>query len=363
MIYLLHGTDTYSLRSYLDELRAAVGMPDVLDANITSLNTQDASPASILGLCQAMPFLADRRMVIVDGLVASLAGDSRGNKGKVTAETLASWQDFFPTLPNNMPSTSDLVFMEGQLPARYEPARRRGGDEALPRSDRWDNSPVLKNVKAVADVKEFGDMDPNDLRGWVQNRVMERNGNITTNAVQLLVDMIGTDLWTLASEVEKLLLYATGRAIEIEDVEEMVVSVKEVSVFAVVDAVLEGNRGVAMRNLTKVLEGETTVPNLLGLLGRQVRMLLVAKELIQEKVPQGELGARLGINSAYPLRKTLEQAKRFSPQSLRLLHTGLLNTDVAIKTGAQGERLALEFLVAEMCQTVSGHSIARREAL
>ena len=51
-------------------------------------------------------------------------------------------------------------------------------------------------------------MNPNDLRGWVQNRVMERNGNITTNAVQLLVDMIGTDLWTIASEVEKLLLGA-----------------------------------------------------------------------------------------------------------------------------------------------------------
>ena len=348
MIYLLHGTDTYSLRSYLDELRAAVGMPDVLDANITSLNTQDASPASILGLCQAMPFLADRRMVIVDGLVASLAGDSRGNKGKVTAETLASWQDFVPTLPNNMPSTSDLVFMEGQLRA---------------------NNPVLKTVKTVAqvlpslyEVKEFGSMNPNDLRGWVQKRVMDRNGSITTNAVQLLVDMIGTDLWTLTSEVEKLLLYATGRTIEIEDVEEMVVVAKEVSVFTVVDAVLEGNRPVAMRNLTKLLEGEATVPYLLSMLGRQVRLLLLAKELIQEKVPQGDLGNRLGINSAYPLRKTLEQARRFTPESLRLLHTGLLNTDVAIKTGAQGERLALEFLVAEMCQTVSGHRNARSEA-
>ncbi len=341
MIYLLHGTDTYSLRAYLDELRAAVGMPDVQDANITSLNTQDASPASILGLCQAMPFLAERRMVIVDGLIASLTGDSRGSKGKVTPETLADWQDFFPSLPDNMPPTSDLVFMEGQLRS---------------------NNPVLKNVKAVAEVKEFGSMNPNDLRGWVQKRVMERNGSITTNAVQLLVDMIGTDLWTLASEVEKLLLYATGRAIEIEDVEEIVVFAKEVSVFTVVDAVLEGNRMVAMRNLTKLLEEEATVLYLLAMLGRQVRMLLLAKELIQQKVPQGDLGGRLGIKSAYPLRKTLEQARRFTPQLLRLLHTALLNTDVAIKTGAQGERLALEFLVAEMCQTVSGHSIARRGA-
>ena len=341
MIYLLHGTDTYSLRAYLDELRAAVGMPDVQDANITSLNTQDASPASILGLCQAMPFLAERRMVIVDGLIASLGGEGRGSRGKVTAEVLADWQDFFPSLPNNMPHSSDLVFMEGQLRA---------------------NNPVLKNVKAVAEVKEFGNMTPNDLRGWVQERVMDRNGSITTNAVQLLVDMIGTDLWALASEVEKLLLYASGRAIEIEDVEEMVVFVKEVSVFAVVDAVLEGNRMVAMRNLTKLLEGGATVPYFLSMLGRQVRMLLLAQELIQEKVPKGDLGSRLGINSAYPLRKTLEQARRFTPQSLRVLHNGLLNTDVAIKTGAQGERLALEFLVADMCQTVSGYSYARRAA-
>ena len=334
MIYLLHGTDTYSLRAYLDELRAAVGMPDVQDANITSLNTQDANPASILGLCQAMPFLAERRMVIVDGLIASLAGEGKGSKGKVTSEALAGWYDFFPSLPDNMPPTSDLVFMEGQLQA---------------------NNPVLKNVKAVAEVKEFGKMTANDLRGWVQKRVMDRNGSITTNAVQLLVDMIGTDLWALASEVEKLLLYATGRTIEIEDVEEMVAFVKEVSIFTVVDAVLEGNRTVAMRNLTKLLEGEATVPYVLSMLGRQVRLLLLAKEFIQEKVPQGELGSRLGINSQYPLRKTLEQARRFTPQSLRVLHTGLLNTDVAIKTGAQGERLALEFLVAEMCQAVSGH--------
>ena len=341
MIYLLHGTDTYSLRAYLDELRAAVGMPDVQDANITSLNTQDANPASILGLCQAMPFLAERRMVIVDGLIASLAGEGRGSRGKVTSEALDEWHDFFPALLDKMPHTSDLVFMEGQLQA---------------------NNPVLKNVKAVAEVKEFGKMTANDLRGWVQKRFVDLNGSITTNAVQLLVDMIGTDLWALASEVEKLLLYATGRTIEIEDVEEMVGFVKEVSIFTVVDAVLEGNRMVAMRNLTKLLEGEATVPHVLSMLGRQVRMLLLAKELIQENVPQGELGRRLGINSQYPLRKTLEQARRFTPQLLRVLHTGLLNTDVAIKTGAQGERLALEFLVAEMCQAVSGHRNARSEA-
>jgi DNA polymerase-3 subunit delta len=339
MIYLLHGMDTYSLRACLGELRAAVGMVDVQDANITSLTAQDASPASIIGMCQAMPFLAERRMVIIEGLLGSMEGEGRGGKGKASAEKLADWQDFLTPLPEQMPPTTDLVFLEGQLRA---------------------NNPLMKVVKAVAEVKEFGNMDPNDLRGWVQKQVMERNGSITTNAVQLLVDMIGTDLWALDSEVEKLSLYTTGRTIEIEDIEEMVVSVKEVSVFAVVDAVMEGNHTVAMRSLTKMLEGEATVPYLLSMLGRQVRLLLLAKDLIEQQVAQGELGSRLGINSPYPLRKTLAQARRFTPEALTQLHTGLLETDIAIKTGAQGERLALEFLVAEVCQSISGGRAVRR---
>ena len=330
MIYLLHGPDTYSLRAYLDELRAAVGMPDVQDANITWLSAQEAEPATLLGMCQTVPFLAERRMVVVEGLLGSLAGEGRGGKGRASSEKLAQWQEFLSSLAENIPPSSDLVLMEGQLRV---------------------NHPLLPDLKPIAEAREFGAMNQNDLRGWVQNKVMQTGGSITTNAVQLLVDMVGSDLWALSGEVEKLSLYAAGRTIEVEDVEELVVSAREVNVFAVVDAVLEGNRTVAMRNLTRLLEGEATVPYLLGMLGRQVRLLLLAKELLQEQVPQGELGSRLGINSAYPLRKTLEQARRFTPQALRQLHTGLLDTDVAIKTGAQGERLALEFLVAEVCQT------------
>ena len=340
MIYLLHGQDAYSLRGFLDTLREAVGMVDVRDANTTTLSAADADPATLAAMCQAMPFLAERRLVIIEGLLGSLAGEGRGGRGRGGGQRAVEWGERIATLRDAMPPTTDLIFVEGQLRP---------------------NHPLLRDVSAVAEVREFAPLNPNDLRGWVQTRVMACGGSMTTQAVQLLVDLVGPDLWALSTEVEKLTLYATGRAVTVEDVEELVVSAREVSVFVMVDGVLEGNRAGAMRSLTRLLEGDSTVTYLLAMLARQVRLMVLAKELLAQQVPQNELGARLGIASAYPLRKTLEMARRFSPQALQNLHRGLLDTDVAIKTGAMGERMALEYLVAEVCQfSARGGAASRR---
>ncbi len=340
MIYLLHGQDTYSLRGYLHSLREAVGMADVRDANTTTLSAGEADPATLAAMCQAMPFLAERRLVIIEGLLGSLAGEGRGGRGRGGGQRAVEWGERIATFRDAMPPTTDLIFVEGQLRP---------------------NHPLLRDLSAVAEVREFAPLNPNDLRGWVQTRVMACGGSMTTQAVQLLVDLVGPDLWALSTEVEKLTLYATGRAVAAEDVEELVVSAREVSVFAMVDGVLEGNRTGAMRSLTRLLEGDSTVTYLLAMLARQVRLMVLAKEMLAQQVPQNELGARLGIASAYPLRKTLEMARRFSPQALKYLHRGLLETDVAIKTGAMGERMALEYLVAEVCQfSARGGAASRR---
>ena len=340
MIYLLHGQDPYSLRGFLDTLREAVGMLDVRDANTTTLSATEADPATLAAMCQAMPFLAERRLVIIEGLLGSLAGEGRGGRGRGGGQRAVEWGERIATLRDAMPPTTDLIFVEGQLRA---------------------NHPLLRDLSAVAEVREFAPLNANDLRGWVQTRVMACGGSMTTQAVQLLVDLVGPDLWALSTEVEKLTLYATGRAVSVEDVEELVVSAREVSVFVMVDGVLEGNRAGAMRSLTRLLEGDSTVTYLLAMLARQVRLMVLAKELLAQQVPQNELGARLGIASAYPLRKTLEMARRFSPQALQYLHRGLLDTDVAIKTGAMGERMALEYLVAEVCQfSARGGDASRR---
>ena len=341
MIYLLHGQDAYSLRGFLNTLREAVGMLDVRDANTTTLSAAEADPGTLAAMCQAMPFLAERRLVVIEGLLGSLAGEGRGGRGRGGGQRAVEWGERIATLRDAMPPTTDLIFVEGQLRP---------------------NHPLLRDLSAVAEVREFAPLNAKrPSEGGCRRGSWACGGSMTTQAVQMLVDLVGPDLWALSTEVEKLTLYATGRAVTVEDVEELVVSAREVSVFVMVDGVLEGNRAGAMRSLTRLLEGDSTVTYLLAMLARQVRLMVLAKELLAQQVPQNELGARLGIASAYPLRKTLEMARRFSPQALQYLHRGLLDTDVAIKTGAMGERMALEYLVAEVCQfSARGGAASRR---
>jgi DNA polymerase-3 subunit delta len=340
VIYLLHGQDAYSMRAFLDGLRDAVGMPDVRDANITTLPAAEVVPDALMNMCQAMPFLAERRLVVIDGLLGSLAGDGRGGRGRgAGGQRAAEWGDRIAALAVAIPPTTDLVFVEGQLRP---------------------NHPLLRDLSAVAEIHEFTPLNFNELRGWVQNRVMASGGSMTAQGVQFLVDLVGPNLWALVGEVEKLTLYADGRAVTAEDVEELVVSARELSVFAMVDAVLEGNRAMAMRSMARLLDGDSTVSYLQAMLARQVRLMVLAKGLLAQQVPQAELGTRLGITSAYPLRKTLEMARRFSPQALQRLHRGLLDTDFSIKTGALPERMALEYLVAEVCQAAGRGGMAAR---
>ena len=116
-----------------------------------------------------------------------------------------------------------------------------------------------------------------------------------------------------------------------------------------VDAVLERRSGQALQLITRLLDGGGTVSYVLAMLARQVRLVLLAQELLRDRVPQGEMGARLGIASAYPLRKTLDQARRSRPEAMRQLHGMLLEADIAIKTGEMEEQLALDVLVVRFC--------------
>ena len=79
-------------------------------------------------------------------------------------------------------------------------------------------------------------------------------------------------------------------------------------------------------------------------------LVVRAKELRAQGMPEAELQNRLGLTSEFALHKTLEQAGRYSWERLKDVYNKILETDLAIKTGKYGDELALDILVAELCQ-------------
>ncbi len=205
-------------------------------------------------------------------------------------------------------------------------------------------------LSGKAKVRLFPRLKGEELRQWIEKRVTEQDGSISSPAVTLLTRLVGSNLWIMASEIDKLLLFASGRRIEAGDVEAVVSYAQQTSVFAMVDAIVEFRARVAERLVEELLQRGATPAYLLVMLSRQIRMIVRAKELAKQRESETKIGNRLGLRSDYAVRKTLEQANRYSLPRLKQVYRQLLETDLSIKTGEYDGELALNILIAELCQ-------------
>ncbi|MFC2039393.1 DNA polymerase III subunit delta [Chloroflexota bacterium] len=314
MLYILFGANDFSLREELRKITDDLGERDLLACNTAVFDGRHLKLNQLTNVCTAMPFLGSNRLVIVEGLL-----------GRVE-ESAGDWLAL-KDLVGVMPETTVLVLIDGQI--------KRG-------------NPLLRELGSIASVRQFPLLKGAALRGWIKGRVAHEGGAVSAQAVGMLAALVGDNLWVLASEIEKLLNYAWGQRIEEEDVKMVVSSAREVSVFTMVDALIEGRASTAARLLHQLLEEGATVPYLLVMITRQLRLLLQVKELILKRMPASIMRERLGIASDYVLTKALEQGKRYSVRRLEQVYRKLLETDLAIKRGVWTGEIALDLLVAEL---------------
>ena len=147
-----------------------------------------------------------------------------------------------------------------------------------------------------------------EMTGWIINNAKEQGGSIEQAAAAKLAEMVGADTRQAAQEVTKLLTYANwARPVRIQDVEAVSISTAEPDIFAMVDALAAGNGKAAQRMLHGLLENEDAF-SLWGMVIRQFRLLLLAREVIDARGGQREVEQALGVH-AFVAEKVLWAGK------------------------------------------------------
>ena len=328
MLHILYGPDSYSLHQELEAIKKSSGSDAAAGTNIVELEGEKVSLTDLKIACETVPFLADKRLVVINGLLKRFelkTKQSPAKKSARNADQPKEWQLIAECI-NKIPETTVLVLVDGEISSR---------------------NPLLKEIASNAQAKTFPLPKRTELTAWTQKRVAQAGGRISTQAVDLMVKLVGNDLWAMANEVDKLVLFANGRLIEEKDVKAIVSHAQETSVFAMVDAILESKTGFAEELLQQLLDRGAAPTYLLWMLHRQVRFIVLVKELIAQKKSKVEIQSKLGL-SDFPLQKTLEQADKYSTERLKKFYEKLLETDLAIKTGQYDGELALNILVVEL---------------
>ena len=144
-------------------------------------------------------------------------------------------------------------------------------------------------------------------------------------------------------------LYAAGRDITDSDVREMVPHAQEANIFAAVDAMVDGQPGLALRLLMQLMNDGHEPLYIIAMIERQLRLLALAKDLTDNHgVAQPELGRRMGTNSDFVVRKTLGQARRMTLQDISRKYRRVLESDLAIKQGRLEPAVSLQLLAADL---------------
>ena len=322
-LHLVYGDD-FLVSQALKELRQRVGSPEVVEPNCHYISGSNVDLASLTLVCDAMPFLAEMRLVVVEG--ALTAADPRGSAAPMSrGRPSAGWnklEDYIKMLP----TTTLLVFADGPL--------KRG-------------NPLLERLRPLAHVSKLPTPVHENLARWIRDRVRGKGGQVTPGAITLLSRLVGENLWALDSEIDKLILYSKGNPIDGSHVKEVVSQAKHADIFSAVDSLMEGRYAEALRSITRLRENGAALSYIVAMLARQLRRLSVAKELLEHGLPQTQFGKRLGNASEYEAKKCAVQARKLTRKGVIELYQMLLDLDLAVKSGHLEDDVAILLLLRQ----------------
>ncbi|MBI3912723.1 MAG: DNA polymerase III subunit delta [Chloroflexi bacterium] len=333
MYYIFHGDNELARTEQLKALRNKMGADEFAALNTTHLDGKALRLGELQYACDAVPFLGDKRLVIVENFLARF--DPRPKKD---AEASGAAEEANPNLAKDLkeyltrlPATTRLVFVESKK--------------------LFANNPILKHANATgrptAIVSEFSAPSEKELPAWIRERVQAKGGTIEPDAVRELAAYVGTDLRLLDNEIEKLLTYRGKGAVRAEDVRLLVAAVRESNIFDLMDAIGHKETSKALKLLHAQLDHKADERALLGMFVRQVRLLLSMRDYAARGMTLERANAQLKLHP-FAAGKAWEQALNFSPAQLAAMYHQLLETDLAIKTSQSEPIVALDTLIVEM---------------
>lgn len=296
-VYLIGGGDRPKVDRAVARLRTRFAA-DAVELHHVSETPGDAAVAA----CNALGLFGDgTRLVVVEGVEAWKAADV-----KEVAAYLAA----------PAPGTT-LALVAGELKK---------------------DAPVAKAVAKFGDVLIW-DVAQRGLAGWAAEQFKLRGTTADPEACRLLLELVGDDLYELATEIDKLATWAGGERIGEAEIEALVAPRAQAPGFALTDAWGSRDVGAVLRATERLLDRtgdprSRTIPRLVGSLTTHVARLRNCQALEAEGVPSKEAASRLKMHPFY-VQKLYAQARNFGADELRDATVRLADLDLALKGGSR----------------------------
>jgi DNA polymerase III subunit delta len=312
LVYLIYGTEDLRLQQALARLKKRVGDAADLDFNFDTFEGESAKADDIVAACNTLPFLSERRLVVVKHV------------DKMNAE---GWNALAAYCADPSPSTV-LVLVAVKLAK---------------------NTRLYKAVDKLGGVAEYAAPRKSEYPREVQRIFADRGKSISLDGAELLVAAVGFDLRRLSVEADKTVSFVGARKdVTRADIEQVASTAATTTVFEFTDALANRDCRNALRLLNDLLGDGESVYGLHALSLRTLRDLIAARTVIERGSGSlGEVAKAVG-RPDWQVKNLPRQARGFTSQELVDALRAAAESEAQMKT-SRDPRLAFERWIVKVC--------------
>lgn len=304
--YLIYGEEAYLRLQNRDKLIKALG-GDASSMNFTRYEGDACDPAAIIDMAETMPFLSDKRVILVE------------NSG--------FFKSGCPELAEYLKEPAEsafFIFVEKEVDRRKD---------------------IFKAAAKLGLEMNCDEQDEDTLKKWIVYKFRQEGKDISPASVAFLIDRVGTDMSNISSEIEKLVCYAIDRdEITSADIEAVCAGWITSRIFAMTDAIVEKNRKKAIDLYYDLLALKEPPAKILALITRQFNLMLQVKEMDDNRKDKGTIASAVGL-MPFLVGKYTAWARNYSYKELRDALELCASNDEAVKTGKLDYIISVEIVI------------------
>lgn len=332
-VYLLFGSEMYLKDRIIEKVKGKYLNNDFESLNYAYLDGRNVSQDDIINACETLPFMADKKIVIVE--------DSPIFKSTKKEEN-TSTDDVLSDYVGKIADTTCLIF--------------------ILKEEKVDNrKKIIKNIKKFGRAIELEKLKNEELNNWIISEFKKHGKNINRNMASYFV--AGTSyldrntdksLYDLENEINKLVNYV-GQRVDIirDDIEYTKPKNLENDIFKLVDYISQQNTSMAIEMFNEMILSGEAVQLIMHMIVRQMRLLLTSKLLKEKGYDVKVIGQKINVYHNFIVQKLINQGRSFKEKELIEALKKCRDTDRDTKTGKVDGKLGMEILIVELSQKIS----------
>lgn len=309
--YLVLGPEEYTRDLAIDIVRNRFVNAEAAPFDLSLFSFRETSLQKIFETAGTFPMLSKRRLVVAADLDAL-----KESEHEALQEMLA-----------DLPGRSMVLLVAGEIDRRRK---------------------LYKYIQDNGCIVECPKLKGAALTRWVEFFARKRGYRIPSPLIQRIVDLAGSDLLSIAAELEKLFLYSGAeKRISEKNVDDLVRNSRQHGIFELIDSIGKRDRGAALHSLANLLGMGEHPLMIVSMLARQSRQVLIVKESVRSGNSARD-ACRAAQVPPFMQEAFVRQAQMIDLDVVRKMHTALHEIDRRLKSSYADARTLLEVFICTL---------------